>query len=415
MVMLEKLQPDRRQDRRLRWFAADAFVGVVFVWITVESLRSSAYVAEYGQIHGLGWLLAVSPTLLLFVRRLTPLTAMVVATLLYALASAVQGDANAPLAVPLFAYSVGMTRPLRVSASLVGGAAAVMSTTVFFGPGDPLALSVPVVILLFGIGWLVAANVRGSQTRADHLADEAQVLRAQSLLVAERAVADERARIARELHDAVGHAVNVMVMHAGAARLGTDDDRTIETFRKIEQVGRSALSDLDHMLGLLHPKDDRGVPLEPARRIEDIVRLVDGLRATGAEIQLNNRCDSSIDDTMAHRAGAAAYRIVQEALTNAIKHAGTAQIGVTISCTDDDLELEVVDDGLGAAASQESGGGRGIIGMTERARVLGGHLVAEPLSGGGFRVKALIPRSQQDVQANQGGVSEHESDRADSR
>ena len=172
MVMLEQLQPDRGQDRRLRWFAADTFVGVMFIWITVESLRSSAYVTEYGPVEGLGWLLAVSPTLLLFVRRVAPLTAMVVATLLYILASFVHGDSNAPLAVPLFAYSVGMTRPVRVSGGLVGATAAVMSTTVFFGPGDPLALSVPVVIILFGIGWLVAVNVRSNQTRADVLADE---------------------------------------------------------------------------------------------------------------------------------------------------------------------------------------------------------------------------------------------------
>ena len=218
------------------------------------------------------------------------------------------------------------------------------------------------------------------------------VLRAQSSLVAERAVADERARIARELHDAVGHAVNVMVMHAGAARLAAKDDRAIETLRKIEQVGRSALSDLDRMLGLLHDQADRGVPLEPARKIEDIVRLVDGMRAGGAEIHLDNRC-SSLDETKAHRTGAAAYRIVQEALTNAVKHAGKARIDVTISCTDELLEVEVVDDGLGAAAPTRPGGGRGIIGMTERAKELGGHLVAEPLRGGGFRVKALIPQS----------------------
>lgn len=392
-VMLENLQPDRRQDRLLRWFAADAIIGVLFVWITVESLRSTAYVTEYGRIEGLDWLLALSPTALLFVRRLTPLTAMVIATLLYILASFVQGDSNAPLAVPLFAYSVGMTRPARVSASLVGGAALVMSAAVFFGPGDPLALSVPIVLTLYGLGWLVAVNVRSNQTRADLLADETQVLRAQSSLVAEQAVADERARIARELHDAVGHAVNVIVMQAGAARLAANDDPTIDTLRKIEQVGRSALSDLDQMLGLLHGQDDGGAPLEPARKIEDIVGLVDGLRATGAEIHLDNRCDRSVDDVMSHRTGAAAYRIVQEALTNALKHAGTARIDVTISCTDHHLEVDVVDDGLGGAAPRQPGGGRGIAGMNERAKVLGGQLVAEPLRGGGFRVNALIPKS----------------------
>jgi signal transduction histidine kinase len=402
-VLLEKLRPDRRQDQRMRWFAADTVVGVIFVWITVESFRSTAYIAEYGPIEGFGWLLSVSPALLLFVRRLTPLTAMVVATLLYILASAVQGDSNAPLTVPLFAYSVGMTRPVRVSGWMVGTAAAVMSTAVFFGPGDPLALSVPVVIVLFGIGWLVALTVRNNQTRADLLADETKVLRAQSTMVAERAVADERARIARELHDAVGHAVNVIVMNAGAARLATSDDRTIDTLRNIEQVGRSALSDLDHMLGLLHDEDDRSAPLGPARKLEDIVGLVATMRAGGADINLDNRCDHTLDDTMAHRTGVAAYRIVQEALTNAIKHAGRARIDVTMSCSDDHIRIEVVDDGLGAAAPRHTGGGRGIIGMTERARVLGGSLTAEPLAGGGFRVVARIPRCLPNAQAHQRG------------
>ena len=219
-------------------------------------------------------------------------------------------------------------------------------------------------------------------------------MRAQSSLVAERAVADERARFARELHDAVGHAVNVMVMQAGAARLvAKDDDRMVDSLRQIEQVGRSALSDLDRMLGLLNDEDDRGAPLEPTRQIDDIGRLVDGMRASGAEIHLTNHCDRSVDDTMANRTGAAAYRIVQEALTNAIKHAGTARIDVTISCTGDQLQVEIVDDGLGAAAPQTPGGGRGIVGMTERAKVLGGQLVAEPVPGGGFRVSRADPSS----------------------
>lgn len=387
----------------MRWFAADAVVGVIFVWITVESLRSATYITEYGRIEGFGWILAVSPALLLFVRRLTPLTAMVVATLLYILASAVQGDSNAPLAVPLFAYSVGMTRPIRVSGSMVGAAAAVMSAAVFFGPGDPLALSVPVVIVLFGIGWLVALTVRSNQTRAAQLADETEDLRARSTIVAERAVADERARIARELHDAVGHAVNVIVMNAGAARLATSDARTIDTFRNIEQVGRSALSDLDHMLGLLRDESDHSAPLGPARKLEDIEGLVAAMQAGGAEIHLDNRCDRRLDDTMAHRTGVAAYRIVQEALTNAIKHAGRARIDVTVSCSDDHIRIEVVDDGLGAAASRHTGGGRGIIGMTERAKVLGGTLTAEPVAGGGFRVAALIPRHLTTAQTGQRG------------
>jgi signal transduction histidine kinase len=387
------LHPDRHQSRQARWLIADALVALLFIWITIESLRSTAYVEEYGRIEGFGWVLAISPTLLLFIRRLAPLTSMLIATMLYMVASAFQGDSNAPLAVPLFSYSVAMTRPARVSGWLVGVAAVAMSLSVFYGPGDPLALSVPVVIMLFAIGWLVAVSIRNNQTRAELLAVEAAKARAESTQIAERAVADERARIARELHDAVGHAVNVIVMQAGAARLSSSEERTIDSLRKIEQVGRSALTDLDHMLGLLQDDDGSTAPLEPPRTIADIVRLVDSLRASGADVHLDNRCDSSLDTTLAHRTGAAAYRIVQEALTNAIKHAGPARIGVTIDCTDDELRILVVDDGLGSSVPTAPGGGRGIAGMTERAKVLGGQLTAMPLDGGGFRVEALIPQS----------------------
>ncbi len=390
--MLERLRPDRQQTRKLVWFASDALIAVMLIWITVESLRSDAYISEFGPVEGWGWVLAISPTLLLFVRRLVPATALAVATLLYMLASVWQGDSNAPLAVPFFAYSVGLTRPVRVSALMVGTAAVAMSTSLFYGPGDPVLLSVPVTFMLFGIGWLVAVSIRYNQDRAVALAVEAEELRTTAARVAEQAVADERSRIARELHDAVGHAVNVMVMQAGAARLATDDERLVQALREIARVGRSALTDLDHMLGLLYAEGDNLALLSPTRSSADIVRLCDETRAGGADIHLHNRCDEALDRTMELPTGAAAYRIVQEALTNALKHAGPARIDVTLECTERHLNITVQDNGLGANAPATPGGGRGIAGMTERANVLGGTLAAGPLDSGGFLVEAQIPR-----------------------
>ncbi len=392
-MVFERLRPDRRQNRGPVWFVADALVTLMFVWITVTSLQSSAYTDEYGAIEGWGWALAISPTLLLLTRRIAPAATLAVATCLYMLASGWQGDSNAPLAIPFFAYSVGLTRPVRVSGWMVAVAAGMLSTSVFYGPGDPVVLAVPVSIMLFGIGWLVAVSIRRNQTRASELADEAEVLRVQGAAVAEQAVVDERRRIARELHDAVGHAVNVMVMHAGAARLCAQDERAIEALLEIERVGRFALTDLDHMLGLLRDDADEHPLLGPGRTSADIVRLVDELRASGADVRFHNRCGEELDHTMGRPAGAAAYRIVQEALTNAVKHAGPARIDVTLACTDDELAITVADDGLGAKAHAARGGGRGIAGMTERAIVLGGRLAAGPSSDGGFRVDARIPVS----------------------
>ena len=368
--------------------AADAVLALVFVWITVGSLTSDAYVDEFGSVEGAGWWLAISPTLLLPLRRLAPLGVLAVATVLYMVASASQGDTNALLAVPFFTYSVGMTRPANISGAIAAVTAALLSTVVLYGPGDPEWLVLPVTTMLVGVGWLVAVIVRQNQIRANQLAVEALNLRYEQDQIAERAVADERVRIARELHDAVGHAVNVMVLHAGAARLASDDPRTIDALRDIEDTGRSALTDLDHMLGLLHADS---APLTPIHGSADIATLVDELRAAGADIHFVQHCDHPID----RRVGIAAYRIVQESLTNAIKHAGPARIDVTLSCSARELEILVTDDGAGGAGHDRNESGRGIAGMRERASVLGGRLVADVGDERGFRVRALLPLDQQ--------------------
>ncbi len=372
-------------SRRLWWFAADAVLAGLFTWITVVSLRSTAYVDQYGAVEGAGWLLALAPNSLLLVRRVVPVTALVSATALYLAASATQGDSNAPLAIPFFAYSVAVNRPIRVSGSIVGGAALALSTATFYGPGDPDPLVIVVWFLLFGLGWLIGVTIRRNQARAEQLTQTVDDLEAQQAQIAATAIADERSRIARELHDAVGHAVNVMVLQAGAARLSNQPDKAFEALREIEELGRSALTDLDQMLGLLH--DDDVADRSPAKGIAEIPAMVAELQGLGADITLHDRCDRPVG----RHVGAAAYRIVQEALTNALKHARTAHIDVSLSCTATHLEVSVVDDGSGHPPKRTSGGGRGIIGMTERAKVLGGHLTAGPVDGGGFRVRASLP------------------------
>ncbi len=387
-MTLDWLRPDRRQSRDLPWFVADAVLALVFVWITVESLNSAAYIDEFGPVDGAGWWLAISPTLLLPLRRVAPAATLAAATALYMLASTTQGDTNALLAVPFFTYSVGISRPVQASGTIVGIAAVALSTVVLYGPGDPEWLALPVTTMLVGAGWLVALSIRHNQLRANSLAVEAMNLRHEQDLVAERAVADERARIARELHDAVGHAVNVMVLHAGAARLASDDPRMISSLREIEETGRTALTDLDHMLGLLDPEVE--APLAPIRGSADIARLVADMRAAGADVHLDQQAEPPID----RRVGTAAYRIVQEALTNAIKHAGPARIDVSLSNTGHWLEILVVDDGASSTDAIAPGGGRGIAGMRERASVLGGQLDAGPCPDGGFSVRALLPLHQ---------------------
>jgi signal transduction histidine kinase len=319
------------------------------------------------------------------------------ATVLYLAASATQGDSNAPLAIPFFAYSVGLTRPIRVSGAIVGAAALALSTSTFYGPGDPDPLVIVLWSALLATGWLVAVSIRRNQARADQLSQAVVDLQTRQAEVAAAAIAEERSRIAQELHDAVGHTVNVMVLHAGAARLSNQPAKAFDALREIEDLGRAALTDLDHLLGLLH--DPVAPTRNPANTMADIAAMIEKMRAAGSDITLHDQCDRPVG----RHCGAAAYRIVQEALTNSLKHAGPslkhggpAQIDVTLSCTERHLRIEVTDDGQPAspgrsAGAAPAGGGRGIPGMAERAKVLGGRLAAGPSEGGGFVVDATLP------------------------
>ncbi|UUY05895.1 histidine kinase [Svornostia abyssi] len=243
---------------------------------------------------------------------------------------------------------------------------------------------------MLAASWLVGVRTRRARERAERLEEDAQAARAEAAAAAQEAVTEERRRIARELHDAVGHAVNVMVVQAGAGRFVTSDATAREVLERIEAVGRTALSDLDRMLGLLDDDGD-GAPREPAHGVADLPRLVDGVRATGADVTL--RCDDLGDLDRERPLGAAVFRIVQEALTNAVKHAGPARIDVVVTGSAGELAVEVRDDGRGAAAQRPRDGGRGLAGMRERVAVLGGRLEAGPQAGGGFRVHARLPRA----------------------
>ena len=393
-AVIERLRADRLPNRDLAWYAADALLVVLLGYFTIDSNRSATYVEQYGQVVGSGWIWVLGPTALILVRRTIPATALGLATLMYLVAGASHGDGNSILAAPFLTYTVALSRPPRVSAAMVATAGLLVALTGLYGPGPRLALAIPVVILVFGVGWAVGVRVRTSQHRARELAASAEQARREAAESAHLAVVDERARIARELHDAVGHAVNVMVMQAGAARMVTTDARSAASFREIERVGRSALLDLDRMLGLLRDDGDPSAPLEPAHGLADLDALVAGVRAAGADVVFENRCGQAIDPDVERPIGAAVYRIVQEALTNAVKHAGPASIRVTLSCDEAELVVTVVDDGRGAA-SAPSIGGRGIAGMNERVAVLGGRLAAGPRPGGGYKVEAAFPRPEE--------------------
>ncbi|UOY03664.1 sensor histidine kinase [Blastococcus sp. PRF04-17] len=229
------------------------------------------------------------------------------------------------------------------------------------------------------IGGLVAGTRR---TRA--LATEKELVEVQARV----AVAEERARIARELHDVVTHHVNLVVLQAMAASglLDRDPEQVREPLRVIEASGREALSEMRRLLGVLREEDaDR--PLAPQPGVEDVDGLVGSARTAGLDVGL---AVSGTPRRLPAGLGLTVYRIVQEALTNAARHAAGSTVGVSLRYEPDAVDVAVVDDG-GSRTDTAPGGGRGLLGMRERVAVFAGTLEAGPSSSGGFAVHARLP------------------------
>jgi signal transduction histidine kinase len=242
-------------------------------------------------------------------------------------------------------------------------------------------------VVMFG-AWYIGRRLRLRAERAARLRQE-------QAAEARRIVAEERTHIARELHDVVAHRVSMMTVQAGAARMVAADDpqEALEAMAAVEEAGRQALDELRHLLGVLRPDADRD-RLGPQPRLADLHQLVEQVREAGLDVSFTG----GVQAALPARVELSAYRIVQEALTNVLKHSGPrTHTEVRLSCESGGLTIEVLDDGRGAAVQSVSAGahggvpGHGIVGMRERALLLGGSLDAGPRPGGGFRLAAHLP------------------------
>jgi len=237
--------------------------------------------------------------------------------------------------------------------------------------------------------WVVAVVIRlyrGSIERAER---RAALFAADREARAREAVAEERTRLARELHDSVGHALNIVVLHAGAAQrvLDAKPDLVREALGNIETAGRQALGDIERMLGILRAPDE-AAGLDAAPGVAQVEALCAQVREAGLPVALEvvgepRALPSSLDLT--------AFRLIQEALTNTLKHAGKTRATVILTYAADALEITVLDEGKGAAAFTAEGGGRGLVGMRERVATFRGDLEAGPRPEGGFAVRARLP------------------------
>jgi signal transduction histidine kinase len=340
------------------------------------------------------WLTAPAVALLVLVllgHRRSPFAAPVTVWLLAAAFSFVDGRL---VVFPFTAYAAGLGAAYLLGAVrdgrqarlglvvAVGGAVIVMGNS-----PDTVVSDVVLVPALFGLAWLGGAAQRQRTARAE--AAEEHVLRAEREreVAARIAVAEERARVARELHDVVAHAVSVMVLQVGAVRhrLPETLEQEKEALRGVEHAGRTALTEMRRLLGALrHDGDD--LELVPQPGLGGLDSLLEEFERAGLPVRLH------IDGepfALPRGIDLSAYRIVQEGLTNALKHARASHANVLVRYGSDDLQVEVCDDGDGT--STDHGLGHGLIGVRERVTIYGGEMTAGSANAGGFALRTRLP------------------------
>jgi signal transduction histidine kinase len=329
----------------------------------------------------------------IFARRRYPFAGPAVYWLLAVGVSLIDGRLI-PFADSLFvvgmadAFLLGNLRNARQAALglavVVGGAVAI----VYNVPGHS-ASELIFVPLEFAISWLAGFAVRERAERAEAAEEHATRAERDREAGARIAVAEERARIARELHDIVAHAVSVMVLQVGAVRhklpegFGEDHD----VLRGVEQAGRTALAEMRRLLAAMRD-DGEEIELTPQPGLDRLDALLAEIGRVGLPVHLHVDGDPF---PLPRAIDLSAYRVVQEGLTNALKHAHASQADVTVHYLPDELELEIRDDGEGGSATD--GLGHGLVGIRERVKIYGGEMSAATPTGGGFLLCTRLPVS----------------------
>jgi signal transduction histidine kinase len=285
-------------------------------------------------------------------------------------------------------YAVGLySRHNILALGLLFGVSALL----VFRYDDPAphlpAQSFPFLIMV--IAWLFAWAVRQQQAVAEAFRERSSLLESEQEQATRAARAEERRRIAREMHDVIAHSVSVMVVQAGAARsvLQSTPEEATKALLAVEGTGRETLSELRGLLGVLSDDQD-GLDLAPQPGLEQFDTLIERVKAAGLHVEVTINGEPT---SLSSGLNLTAYRILQESLTNALKHANLARTEVILTYTGDELKLEILDDGLNAAATNGEHDGRGLIGMRERVMLFGGRLETGPRLGGGYAVRAWLP------------------------
>jgi signal transduction histidine kinase len=390
----------RLTDRQ--WLAVDGVAAVVAMGLVLFNV---------GLLHGFRYhaptatmaVLTMAGTLPVAVRRIWPIPVLAIVTAACCVLTAlgrVPNAAEVTLGMAVYAVSVRCRRTTALAVLVVVeaalGAAVLVAASSAWNRQD-----VARGLLVAGALWFVGDSVRERRRYLAGLAEQAAQQRRAEAERGRQAVREERVRIARELHDVVAHSLSVVTVQAGVGRKieETRPGEALRALRAVEVTGRSALEELRRILGLLRDDDAEQPSLAPVPGIEDLEELADSVRAAGVPVGLTVTGDAA---GLPPAAALTVYRIVQEALTNVVKHAGRAEASVRVKARADGVRITVTDTGIGGAAAPAVGpvgasgagsGQHGIVGMRERAAVFGGTLDARALPGGGFRVTAFLPVS----------------------
>jgi signal transduction histidine kinase len=326
--------------------------------------------------------LGIAETLPLLLRRQRPLAVVALVTAV-AIAMIIVGVWLVPLQLGVALYTLAATRedPL----ARIGAAAAALAVAIALPLTGGIEFGNEAFrIILLAAAWALGDSIGSRRAYLSEVEARAERLEREQAAEVRRVTAEEQARIARELHDVVAHALSVIIVQAGAADdvFALDPARAREPIRAIDSAARAALGDLRRVLGILQTDADY-LPQPSLARLDSLIEQV---RGTGLEISLTIE---GAPRPLPVTVDLSAYRIVQEALTNTIKHAGAARADVRVSYGDD-LSLHIRDDGR-SEETQKNSGGSGLVGMRERVALLGGTMEAGPAVSGGYLVSARIP------------------------
>ncbi|MFL5895015.1 MAG: sensor histidine kinase [Thermoleophilaceae bacterium] len=380
--------------RLLTWRRAeDVSDGLLALALTVFAqldLRFNIEAADHYGSELVAALVTAVATLALALRRRAPLAcacvvaaAAAVPELFGTLTIQLWGD-FVPLLIA--AYSVTRHGSQRTAAIGTGVLAAALLVVELRVPVVGTTANIPFTWIPFLASCAAGRVLQTREQRHADVSDQARRLATERDEKVREAIAEERARIARELHDIVAHSVSVMVVQAGAAEdlLDRDPQRARPPLLSIQESGRQAVADLSRMLGLLR-SEDAALARAPQPRTAQLGELLAQMEKVGLPVSLTTE---GTPRDLTPGVELAGFRIVQEALTNTLKHAGPATAAVRLRYADDALEIEVVDDGRGGRVN---GRGHGLIGMRERVTLYGGTLDAGPRPDGGFAVRARLP------------------------